>query len=144
MEKLSSVFDFKNFYTKEACLVEAAILETDQKLNKKYALVRVFIDLTGKDQPYVIFINNKKGLVFIDLVSCLEPVEKIIEKHQTFFPEQPYFGTGTLKAQGKDIFLGEGQVADLASTILWAIDSETNLSPKIGLETVTEFLDPSC
>ena len=36
MEKLSSVFDFKNFYTKEACLVEAAILETDQKLNKKY------------------------------------------------------------------------------------------------------------
>ncbi len=142
VEKLHSVSFFKDFYTKEASLTEVAILETDDQSNKKYALVRVFVDLSKKQQPYVIFVDNKKGVVFIDLISTPSTLEEIIKKHEKCSINQPIFGTGTLNTENGVKFLNEGKVDDLAAALLWSINSETNLNPKIGLDIVKKFLSP--
>ena len=144
VEKLHSVHVFKEFYTEEACLIEAAILDADDESNKKYALVRVFIDLASKKQPYVIFVDNKKGVVFIDLISAPTTLEEIIAKHEKCSLKQLVFGAGVLNTETGIEFLDQGKVDDLASALLWAVGSETNLDPKIGLDKVKEFLDPIC
>lgn len=138
VEKLSSVHDFKSFYIKENCLIGAAILESDDKSNKKYALVRVFVDLESKKQPYVIFVDNKEAVVFIDLVS--KSSEEIIEKHLTFSPEQSVFEVGMLKA-GEIVNLDKE--GGLVATLLWAADFKTNLDPKNGFEAVKKLLGPA-
>jgi len=143
VEKLHSVHVFKEFYAKNDCLIEAAILDSDDVSNKKYALVRVFIDLASKKQPYVIFVDNKKGVVFIDLISIPTTLEEIIIKHEKCSLKQLVFGAGSLNTEEGIKFLGKGKVDDLASALLWAVNSETNLDPKIGLETVKEFLNPT-
>jgi hypothetical protein len=138
VEKLSSVHDFKSFYTKENCLIQAAILESDDTSNKKYALVRIFVDQTNKKQPYVIFVNNKETIVFIDLIS--ESSEEIIGKHLNFSPEQSVFEVGMLET-GETINLSKD--GDLVATLLWAADIKTNLDPKKGLEAVKKLLGPT-
>lgn len=139
VEKLSSVSDFKNFYIKGNCLIGACILESDDKSNKKYALVRVFIDQDNKKQPYVIFVNNKEAIVFIDLIS--ESSEEIIEKHLTFSPEQSVFEVGVLETKGDMVNLDKK--GDLVATLLWATNFKTNLDPKNGFEAVKKLLDPA-
>ena len=105
--------------------------------------MRVFIDLASKKQPYVIFVDNKKGVVFIDLISAPTTLEEIIAKHEKCSLKQLVFGAGVLNTETGIKFLDQGKVDDLASALLWAVGSETNLDPKIGLEKVKEFLNPS-
>ena len=141
-DKLSSVHAFKSFYFKEPGLTKASILETDDKSNKDYVLAQVFIDLTKERQPYAIFSERKNEAVFLELISFNASLEEIINKHTTFCPKRTLIGVGSLRASDKIAFKN-GKLDGLAATLLWAVDSPTNLSPKIGLETVKEFLNPT-
>lgn len=141
-DKLSSVHAFKSFYSKDSSLTKAIILETDDASNKDYVLAQVFVDLTKERQPYAIFTERKNEVVFLELISFHASLEEIINKHANFSPKRTLIGVGSLRANNHIAFK-DGKLDDLAATLLWAVDSPTNLSPKIGLEKVKEFLNPT-
>jgi|GEM_PF-2969374 hypothetical protein len=141
-DELSSVHFFKNFYSKESSLIKAVVLETDDKSIKAYVLAQVFVDLTHEQQPYAIFTDRKGEVVFIELISFNASLEEIINKHTKFYPKRTLIGVGRLRIS-KHITLKDGKLDDLAAALLWAVDSPTNLSPKIGLAKVKEFLNPT-
>ena len=141
-DELSSVHSFKSFYSKESSLTKAVILETDDESNKDYVLAQVFVDLTKERQPYAIFTGRKNEVVFLELISFHTSLEEIINKHTKFSPKRTLIGVGSLQAN-THIAFKDGKLDDLAATLLWAVDSPTNLSPKIGLEKVKQFLNPT-
>jgi len=143
LQKFSSVRKFQEYYTNEACIISEAVLEDIDETNKKFVLVRVFVETVNKRQPYVIFINKREKIVFIDLISSPTSLEKIIDKHEKLSPDHELFGVGNLITKDKRIFLTEsGQNDELAAALLWAVNSEVNLDPKIGQGIITEFLNP--
>jgi len=141
-DRLSSVHAFKSFYFQEPCVAKATVLETDDASNKAYVLAQVFVNLTGESQPYAIFTERKNEAIFLELISFSASLEEIINKHTGLSPKRILIGVGSLRASDKVAFKN-GKLDDLAATLLWAVDLPTNLSPKIGLETVKEFLNPT-
>lgn len=139
VEKLSSVHDFKSFYSQANCLTEAAILEMNSKKTEKYALVRVFVNLNIIEQSYIIFINNKEKVVFIDFVSG-ESLDAISKEHLNFSPEQSIYMSGVIQIIDGKIILDNKSF--LAAALLWSVNQEANLDPKNGLEEVKKTLNP--
>jgi|GEM_PF-5416280 len=137
IEKMASVHNFKSFYQSGNCLLESSILESDNKEDKKYALVRVFVDFKTTESPYAIFIKNKERVVFIDLVAG---DQKTIDSHLTFSPNQQLYKIGSVKKNESKVSLNEGD--SLAAAILWSVKAETNVDPKIGLDEVKKLLSP--
>jgi hypothetical protein len=144
LQKMMSVYAFQEYYTNAACLINEAVLEDYDETNKRFVLVRVFVETVDQQQPYVIFINQHEKMVSIDLISSPTSLEKIIEKHEKIAPKHSLFGTGSLTTKNKEIFVKSNQNDDLAAALLWSVNSQVNLSPKIGLEIVKEFLNPIC
>ena len=136
IEKLSSVHDFKSYYSKDNCLLEAFILESESK-NERYALVRLFVDLDDHEIPYAIFINNKEKVVFIDLVAGKD----VIKNHLYFSPEQSVFASGKMQKTKDDLFFKQGDF--LAAALLSAAEIKCNLEPQKGFEEVNKILNPS-
>lgn len=135
LKKLSSVYNFKTHYFKDNCLLETIILENDNK-SERYALVRIFVDLDNNEIPYSIFINNKKKVVFIDLIAGNK---EVIKNHLNFSSEQKVFVSGVMQKKEKIIL---EKSSFLAAALLSAAEIKTNLDPKKGFEEVERILNP--
>jgi hypothetical protein len=144
LQKMRPVFVFNEFYTKTPCLISEGILEAQDQPDK-FALVRVFIDLSvGGNQPYIIFINKTKEMVVLDLVSYPGAIEKIAETHEKISSGHLIYGVGSLDVISKSVRLGEKRKDHFVASLLWATDLESNLKPGTGLSLVKQFLCPDC
>jgi hypothetical protein len=144
LQKMKPVGIFNEFYTKTPCLIGEGILETHENSDKNFALVRVFVDLSvDRDQPYIIFINKTENIMFLDLVSRAEVIEKIAENHEQISNGHLIYGVGLLKHEGQTIILQREKKNDnLVAALLWAADFESNLSIETGLSLVKQLLCP--
>jgi hypothetical protein len=144
LQKIKSVFIFNEFYAKNPSLIGEGILEPHEESNKNFALVRVFVDLSvDKDQPYIIFVNKTENIIFLDLVSRLEAIEKIAENHEKISNGHLIYGVGVLKnANGKIVLQKEKKNDNFVAALLWTADFESNLGIEMGLGLVKQLLCP--
>lgn len=144
LQKMKPVCIFNEFYTKTPCLIGEGILETHENSDKNFALARIFVDLSVDDsQPYIIFINKTENMMFLDLVSRAEAIEKIAENHEQISTGHLIYGVGVLKIKDGAIVLQKEKKNDnLVAALLWAADFESNLNPEMGLGLVKQLLCP--
>jgi hypothetical protein len=144
LQKMKPVGIFNEFYTKTPCLIGEGILEAHENIDKNFALVRVFIDLSAdRSQPYIIFVNKIENMMFLDLVSRAEAIEKIAENHEQISSGHLIYGVGMLKNEDGVITLQREKKNDnLVAALLWAVDFESNLNQEIGLGLVKQLLCP--
>lgn len=145
LQKMKPVQIFNEFYTKTPCLISEGILEVENK-SDRFALVRVFIDLSvDGNQPYIIFINQTKEMVFLDLISYSKAIEQIAETHEKVSNSHIIYGVGSLNVMSKNVLLsGERRNDNVVASLLWATNLESNLRPETGLSLVKKILCPGC
>ena len=81
-----------------------------------------------------IFINNKKKVVFIDLIAGNK---EVIKNHLNFSSEQKVFVSGVMQKKEKIIL---EKSSFLAAALLSAAEIKTNLDPKKGFEEAVRML----